>query len=174
MDCKHENAYKNVVSKTLTFWVCPDCGADLGSGEVPISSNELGAISSSNYEKTTPTGVKFPDNPEEGATVFTDDALYIYDGHWWYVLDDNAPDFRKLASLAKLAFKTDYRGMNKLKHQYWTDSQGVTKEYWLGSWNNINCMGKKLEQAEQLIENIYGYTTEDKVFAAIEQYWEEN
>jgi hypothetical protein len=24
-ECKHERAYKNVISKNVSFWVCPDC-----------------------------------------------------------------------------------------------------------------------------------------------------
>lgn len=28
--CEHLNKYKNVVSKSLQFWFCPDCKKDLG------------------------------------------------------------------------------------------------------------------------------------------------
>ena len=28
--CKHANKYRNIYSKTLKFWVCKDCGEDLG------------------------------------------------------------------------------------------------------------------------------------------------
>jgi len=28
--CLHRNKYKNIISAQLQFWVCPDCGADLG------------------------------------------------------------------------------------------------------------------------------------------------
>lgn len=30
--CTHPKKYKNVLSKTLIFWVCPDCKKDLGDG----------------------------------------------------------------------------------------------------------------------------------------------
>lgn len=30
--CKHPNKYKNVLSRSLIFWVCPDCKKDLGNG----------------------------------------------------------------------------------------------------------------------------------------------
>lgn len=30
--CTHPNKYKNVLSRSLIFWVCPDCKKDLGNG----------------------------------------------------------------------------------------------------------------------------------------------
>jgi hypothetical protein len=30
--CKHPNKYKNIISRTLIFWICPDCKKDLGDG----------------------------------------------------------------------------------------------------------------------------------------------
>lgn len=30
--CNHPNKYKNTISRTLVFWVCPDCKKDLGNG----------------------------------------------------------------------------------------------------------------------------------------------
>jgi hypothetical protein len=30
--CTHPNKYRNVLSRNLIFWVCPDCKKDLGNG----------------------------------------------------------------------------------------------------------------------------------------------
>lgn len=30
LECKHENKYKNIISANLKFYICKDCGADLG------------------------------------------------------------------------------------------------------------------------------------------------
>ena len=31
--CRHEKKYINVLSNTLKFWVCPECGKDLGDAK---------------------------------------------------------------------------------------------------------------------------------------------
>ena len=36
--CEHKNAYKNIISRTLQFWVCPDCKQEI---ENPNKSKKL-------------------------------------------------------------------------------------------------------------------------------------
>ncbi len=47
LECRHENAYKNVVSRTLQFWVCPDCKKEVkgpGSKSKKLSQKEIDSL----------------------------------------------------------------------------------------------------------------------------------
>jgi hypothetical protein len=39
--CSHDNAYKNIISKSLQFWYCPDCKQEIKDPNLTSSSKEF-------------------------------------------------------------------------------------------------------------------------------------